>query len=142
MSVVIPSFIASAIEKELACKLSVPTVHKTANGKGVLKIQGNRIVIIIDSDEKSDSLEINQQFAVLVPLAEEMNNLYNALVPCYVYDPSETYYQAAVKITDKRIHGSPNATHSLEIVREGDAVSIRVVFKDQGSKTFYLSKID
>lgn len=142
MSVVIPSAMAAAMKEVLVQKLSFPAVHKTANGKGVLKIQDNRIVIIIDSDKKSDNLEIDQQFAVLVLTSEEMNNLYDALVPCYVYDPSETYYQSAVKITDKRIHGSPNSRHSLEIVREGDAVSISVLFRDQGSKTFYLSKID
>lgn len=137
MPVVIPSAIASAIKEVLVKKLSVPAEHKTPDGQGTLKIQDNRLVIVIKS---KDEIE---KFTIIRMSDDVVRNLYDALVHCYVYDPDEPHY--LVKIEDCELDpvtNRPVPKYSFVVMREGSAVSICLTFLGHGNKTFYLPTID
>lgn len=137
MSVVIPSAVAAAIKEVLKQKLSVPAEHKTPDGQGVLKIQDNRLIILIKSNGELD------KFAIIRMDDRTVNNLYNSLVHCYVYDPDEPHYLVKIEGCElDPVTKLPVPKYSFTVMREGGAVSICLTFLGHGNKTFYLPAID
>lgn len=129
MAIVLPQSLSNAIVEVLVQKLSVPAVHMSGDGLASLKIQGNRIVILVDNSADKSEGAVAEKFAVIRMNAEDINNLYAALVHCYVHYVFAQYHQSIVKLSTGQ---------SIEVARIDGKVHIGILFQGNHTINFNL----